>query len=316
MDVLGLQDDLIGGGVFQPNPIPGHGAAYHHVNHIVQGNLRQIPGAYSLAVPENGDPVADDLQLLKPMGDINNGDPVGGQILDGAEQHLDFLFAEGSRRLVHNQNAGILRKSLGNFHHLLLGNAQGGNLRIRADVGFQEIQTFLGILPHFCFVDVSAFQQRLPPQIDVLRHCQVGNQIEFLIDNRDSQILRILGVADGDLLSVDEDVSGINGIEPGKNLHQCGLAGTVFAQQNVNLSLQKVEGHIAQSLYTGERFVDLFRPQYFFSQNAHLLSEYHVGAWGSDFAVETGSVTDLPLISDPDFGVTGLRYAVVRCFLP
>ena len=56
------------------------------------------------------------------------------------------------------------------------------------------------------------------------------------------------------ILSLQKDLPLILSVDPGQNLDQRGLSGTVFSHQRVNLSLLKGKIHILQSAYTGKAF--------------------------------------------------------------
>ena len=132
-------------------------------------------GGNGLAVPQDGDPVADLLQLLKAVGNIDDRHAVLLQIADDFKQHLNLVFAQGRRRLIHNQHTGVLGEGLRDFHQLLLGHAQILDLVLGGDVCPQEFQEGVCFLRHFLKIDVSVLPSGFPVQIHILRHRQLRN---------------------------------------------------------------------------------------------------------------------------------------------
>ena len=132
-----------------------------------------------------------------------------GQILDRLEELFDLALAQRRRRLVHDQDPRVLRQCLRDLDELLLRDAQRGDLRVGRDVRVEEVELPLRVAAHFGFVDHAALLDRLAPEEDVLRDGQMRDKVELLIDDRDPEILRILGAADVDLLPVDVELAAV-----------------------------------------------------------------------------------------------------------
>ena len=71
--------------------------------------------------------------------------------------------------------------------------------------------------------------------------------------------LGLLGIAELYFLALVEDSSAILLVYTCQNLHQCGLAGAVFTQQDVHLALLQLEGHAVQRLYARKNLCDFFQ---------------------------------------------------------
>ena len=122
-------------------------AAHHHLHHLVDGHRGGVHGIDILAVPHDGDPVGDLLELIHPVGDIDDAHAGGLQAADKDEQILDFALGQGGGGLIHNEDFRIIvGESLGNLHHLLLG--YGGALAYSGgrDAQMRRIQQLLGHL--------------------------------------------------------------------------------------------------------------------------------------------------------------------------
>ena len=74
------------------------------------------------------------------MRDIDDGDLTRRQPADRREQLIDLRFGERGRRLVHDQDAGVDRQRLRDFHHLLFGDAQAGDAGAWVDLNTQGLQ--------------------------------------------------------------------------------------------------------------------------------------------------------------------------------
>ena len=64
------------------------------------------------------------IELLEPVRDIDDRHALRLQIRDHAKQDLDFGRAQRGGRLVHDQDADVLRHGLGNLDELLLADHQ------------------------------------------------------------------------------------------------------------------------------------------------------------------------------------------------
>src|SRR5215217_1584104 len=90
---------------------------------------------------------------------------------------------------------------------------------------------------------------RLTTDVDVLRGREVVHQVQFLMDDADPQILRGSRRWNIDGHAFNADLAGILAVDPGKNLHQGGLAGAVLTHQGMNLSREEFEASLLQSLH-------------------------------------------------------------------
>ena len=63
----------------------------------------------------------------------------------------------------------------------------------------------------------------------------------MLVHHPDPGLDRVAGGAEGDRLSVQQDLAGIRAVEPVEDVHQRRLAGAVLAEQRVHLAAPDVE---------------------------------------------------------------------------
>jgi hypothetical protein len=89
--------------------------------------------------------------------------------------------------------------------------------------------------------------------IDVLGDAQVGQEAQFLIDDRDAVLAGDMRVGDVHDLAVDQDLpAGIGMISPGQNLHQRALASAVLAHQGLDFPAPGFQLHVVEGLGAGK----------------------------------------------------------------
>ena len=77
-------------------------AAQHHFH---QFNLRQLagfPAADKTAVTQNGDAVADGVNLVEEVGDENQADAAIAQLAHQGEEHFHLLGIQAGGRFIKN----------------------------------------------------------------------------------------------------------------------------------------------------------------------------------------------------------------------
>ncbi|MNI60782.1 hypothetical protein D3C73_1160150 [compost metagenome] len=75
-------------------------------HHLHQFDLRQFAGfatADKAAVTQNGDPIADLIDLIEKMGNEDQADAAIAQMPHQTEQHLDFLGIQAGGGFVEDQ---------------------------------------------------------------------------------------------------------------------------------------------------------------------------------------------------------------------
>ena len=117
-------------------------------------DIRHALLAGDAPVAQHGDEVADADQLLQAMRDVDDGDAARLEVGDDTEEDFDLGGAQGRGRLVHDQDAGVLRHRLGDLDELLLADAQLLDRRARIDARLQALQQRAG--PPFLLAMVDA----------------------------------------------------------------------------------------------------------------------------------------------------------------
>ena len=104
----------------------------------------------------------------------------------------------------------------------------------------------------FGLVDPAERVDRLHAEQEVLRDVEVGNRHQLLVDHRDALGQRGVGRREAHRLAAPLDGAAVRLIEPGQHLHQCRLAGAIFAHQRVHLAGVEIDGGLLQNGQTTE----------------------------------------------------------------
>ena len=177
-----------------------------------------------------------------------------------ATQHREELVllvrGEDGGGFVEDQQPGVAIEQLENLNPLLHADGQVLHLRIRINgqmmLVAQAAQPPRGLtqVEHRTGVFVQA-------EHSVLNHGKAPHQHEFLVHHANAKRDGIFRAVDCDRLAVDQDRSGIHGMESVENLHQGALAGAVLSQQGVNLARFDGEVNIVVGHDSGKSLDDL-----------------------------------------------------------
>ena len=188
------------------------------------------------------------------MRDEQDGHALGLQAPDGLHQLIDLLLAQGGGRLVHDDQLGIQRHSLGDLHHLLLAGAQLAAFHFDIDLGVaQRSQCLLGLLIHSGIIQKAVFLNGASHE-NVIRDRQLFDNVQLLVHAGDARLAGLDGVVENDLLAVHIDLPLLRSVNAGEHLDQGGFAGAIFADQAVDLSRPDANRHIFQCDDTRKTF--------------------------------------------------------------
>lgn len=191
------------------------------------------------------------------MGDVHDGDPVGGQGGDGTEQVVDLVRVEGGGRLVHHDQPYVVGERARHGDDLLLGGGEGADAAARVDLGVAEpLQEGGGPGPLPAAPYDEARGGRLVTEEDVLRDGQPFHEVEFLVDGGDTQAHRGDRRSEPDRLAPPGDLPAVGLVDPGEHLDEGGLARAVLAEQAVDFTGQDFEIDAIEGADAGKRLGD------------------------------------------------------------
>ena len=172
------------------------GAPGHHPNHRIPLEFLNWQGANPATVAQHREAIADGENLLEAVRDVDNAHAVGPHPPDQIEQHVDLPLGEARRGFVHDHHAGLEGYRLGDFHQLLLGGGKSGHGRARIQIRSQGLEQFGAAPIHFAGV-LQPAPTRFAAQENVVRHVQIGAEVEFLMNERDAILSRVPSVGEG-----------------------------------------------------------------------------------------------------------------------
>ena len=111
------------------------------------------PGVHQAAVAQHGDPVADRVQLVQAVADVDDRDALVAQPADDPEEGLHLARFEGGGGLVHDDHAGVDGDGAGERDHLLGADAQCAQRAADVDADAVVAQASLGRAVHPAEVD-------------------------------------------------------------------------------------------------------------------------------------------------------------------
>ena len=227
--------------------------AHHLCDELDLGQMLHLVLAHQLAVAQNGDPVADLVDLLQKVRDENDAHAGGLQIPHESEQHGDFLVIQRGGRLVEDQHLAVHIDGARDGHHLLDRQGAAGQFLGCPGGNIQPVQDLRRLF--FVFFPVYDLLFR-PADKHVFCHGEVRAERDLLIHGADAEILRLLRGVDMRFGSVQNDASGILLINAGQHLDQGGFSRAVFSHQRMDLAPAQNKIHIAQGFDAGKGFAD------------------------------------------------------------
>ena len=213
--------------------------AHHHVGELLRVRLCGFDIAYVFALPQNGDSVGDLHYLVQLVGDYDYGLAVALHVAHHVEQALRLLRGEHGGGFVQYEYVRAAVKHLDYLKGLLFGDGHIVDFFIGIDlepVARADIRHLAANVPE---VETEALVQA---EDYVLGGGEHVHELEMLMDHAYVQVECVLGGIDRDGNAVDPDMPLVGEIDPGKHVHERGLAAAVLAEQGKYLAL--IDRHV------------------------------------------------------------------------
>ena len=81
--------------------------------------------------------------FLERVRDVDDGDAAGAQVADQVEEVDDLFRRQARRRLIEDDDTGVVVDGAGDLDHLPLGGAEQPDRRRRIDMEVQRLQQLL-----------------------------------------------------------------------------------------------------------------------------------------------------------------------------
>ena len=179
------------------------------------------------------------------MADHRDGDFAAVRHVAQKPENLVCLARRQHRsRLIENEEALIEIEQLEDFELLLFSRGQAETV---LSSGTRNGIRSRKLSSAFRSLRQSMNDGRVGAADDeIFRRGQRRHQGEMLIDHADAQRLRILGIADGCLGPVEQELAPVGNVEAHDALHERRLAGAVLAEQRVKRTGRNLDRHVLQ----------------------------------------------------------------------
>jgi hypothetical protein len=212
------------------------------------------------AIAQNRHAIDDLRHFVEPVRDVQDRDTGRAQLLNDAKELRRFRFGQGRRGLVHDQHTRIERQRFRDFDHLLLRDRKRPDLRRRSDVQADALKAAHGIGVELARIDERP-ALRFACEVEILGDAQMGNEVQFLVNDRDTRGLcfgrgreshRFVAIVDG---------AFIGQVLAADDFHQRRFAGTVLAADCMNLARAQIETNAVECDDAGKALHDALEAQ-------------------------------------------------------
>src|ERR1700722_14955581 len=215
------------------------------------------------AVTEDDHTIGASFHLVQPVGDKDDRHAIGLELADHPHQPIGLGGRQAGSRLIHNDDAGVERKGLGNLQKLTLSKGEVGNKIVDLEVDVQSLQQRRHDALHRLAVDglEGGGGQGFAPNQPIRANVEIVEEIQFLMNEGDSGIQRL---ADGERAmrgAVDLDRSLVGFDHPANNLHKRRLAGPILADQRENFAPVHGQADTGKGADAGIALADLDQPE-------------------------------------------------------
>ena len=144
--------------------------AEHVRDELASGEVGHLAGVHVLPVPQDRHPVTQLPELVQPVGDEDQADPLVTQGARDLEQGGDLGRLQRGGGLVHDHHAAVDRHRAGQSDHLLGAQAEPAQLSPDIQVDPEATDQLGGGPVHRPRVDQTQAGARLAAEEDVARH--------------------------------------------------------------------------------------------------------------------------------------------------
>lgn len=231
-------------------------ASDHEFDDPIDGEFVDGSASDCLSVAEDRDAVGDAGYFLEEVGDIDDGDALGFEVLDEAEEVFDVASGEATGGFIEDEDTAAGGECAADFDELLGGDREFGDGLVGLDIGVLELAEGLGGAgADFVLVD-PAPAGGFDAEEEVFFDCEVWGEGEFLVDHGDAELACLEGVLGLVGLAVEAHGAFIGGMGTGEHLHEGAFAGAIFADEGEDLPCPDGEVYAAECGCGTEAFND------------------------------------------------------------
>ena len=229
----------------------------HGLDDLCGNDILLLKDCCILTVAQDGKTVGKHVDFLKSVRNVDDRNAFAAKCLDDLEQHLRFLTGERSRRLVHDQQLGILRKSLEDLDQLSLSDTQIIHDRSGLQRELVLVDQFLRHLIHLGVINKYALA-RFSAEEYILCDRQRRDYRKFLIDTCNAELLAVLIAVDLYRISLPENLPVVFRIYARDDLDQRRFTCAVLSHQCMYFSGFDFKADILKNRNAGKALINAF----------------------------------------------------------
>ncbi len=168
---------------------------------------------------------------------------------------MNLLNGQNGRRLVEDENLGPAVKRLQNFDALLHADGNVLDLNLGVDLKSVLLRQVRYLPVRLTVVDGEP-SSRLDAEDDVLRHREVLDELEVLVNHSDSKLDGLAGTVDDLPVAVHVNLAFIRLVQTEQNAHERRFARSVLPEQRVDLSFAQLQADVVVRYDSREPFGD------------------------------------------------------------
>ena len=192
------------------------------------------------------------VNLFQTVGNIEDAHALVRQRVDDLEKVLAFQIRQRGGRLIENEQGGIQRQPLENFHDLPLGDAEIFNDIVGADREAVTVDDCLHLPGALTLVEQTEPAARLATEQNIFGDGQRRDEAQLLEHRADAKIPRVAARADLYALAVVEYLAVVQRIYAGDDFYERGFSRAVFAHQRVDFPLFDGETGVVKNRNAGK----------------------------------------------------------------
>ena len=244
-------------GLGAPRP-DAAGTTQHHVDERALLELRRLLGADQPAVAEHGDPVGERLDLREEVADQHHPYPLRRQAADDPPELLLLAGGQRRRRFVEDDEGDVAAERPDDLDDLLVGHRQLADraAEVNGHLGKPARDQRRRPGAQGAAADDAAGEARLVAEEDVVGAGQRRDEAALLADEGDAADEGVARAGERDRRAADLDGAGGRLEAAAEHADQRRLAGTVLADDPVDLVGAEGDGDVAERARPGELLGD------------------------------------------------------------
>ena len=175
---------------------------------------------------------------------------------------VDFVVGKRGGGLIQDQELCVHIERPADLQQLFLTCLQVGDHRGGVHLHVQVFKQLFCEPDLFFLVDESEFCPDLPAEKNVVGNREVVDDVEFLMDKRDSRFFHLGNGRIGVFFSEKRNGSFVRRNDAGENVHQRALACAVFSQECMDFALFHREVDVGKSFDSAKCLGNMIHLQY------------------------------------------------------